>query len=69
MKSFSSHLAEKTEIEHVPVDKINAIFYMVIVITVFNLIGLIAFLDIAYLVYEKVAGIGVDVGIIEKSTT
>lgn len=48
--------------------KLNAIFYMVIAITFFNLIGLLAFLDIAVLVYEKVAGIGVDVGIIEKNT-
>jgi hypothetical protein len=47
--------------------KLNAIFYMVIAITVFNLIGLLAFLDIAVLVYEKVAGIGVDIGIIEKT--
>lgn len=51
------------------VQKLNAIFYMCIAITFFNFIGLLAFLDIAYLVYEKVAGIGVDVGIIEKSTT
>jgi hypothetical protein len=66
MKSFSSHLAEKTEIQHIPLEKINAIFYMVIVITVFNFIGLLAFLDICYLVYEKVAGIGLGVNILEK---
>jgi len=67
MKSFSNHLAEKSEIEHVPVEKINAIFYMTIVVLVFNFIGLLAFLDIAYLVYEKVAGIGLGVNILEKS--
>jgi hypothetical protein len=48
--------------------KLNAIFYMVISITVFNFIGLLAFLDIAYLVYEKISGIGVDIGIVEKTS-
>ncbi len=67
MKSFSSHLAEKTEIQHMPLGKFNAIFYMVIVITVFNFIGLLAILDICYEVYDKVAGIGLGVNILEKT--
>lgn len=67
MKSFSNHIAEKAEIEKVPLVKINAIFYMVIVITIFNFIGLLTFLDVAFEVYDKVAGIGMDIHVVEKT--